>query len=53
MVASEPHVVPDNENVKRGVRKMFRKALAASGHARRPDVPWNIVPGGAEIFDDR
>ncbi|TKV72085.1 hypothetical protein D0C28_15660 [Rhizobium sp. AU243] len=53
MVAREPHVVPDNENVKRGARKMFRKGLAASGRARRPDVPGNIVPGGAEIFDDR
>jgi len=53
MVAREPHVVPDNENVKRGLRKIFRKILAASGHARRPDVLLNIVPGGAEIFRDR
>jgi hypothetical protein len=53
MVAREPHVVPDNKNVKRGLRKIFRKILAALGHARRPDVLLNIVPGGAEIFRDR
>ncbi|MDH0614958.1 hypothetical protein N5D47_20575 [Agrobacterium sp. GD03871] len=50
MVAREPHVVPDNENVKRAERKMFRKRLAAKGYARRPDVLLNIIPGGAEIL---
>jgi hypothetical protein len=50
MVAREPHVVPDNENVKRALRKMFRKRFVAQGQARRPDVPVNIVPGGASEF---
>ncbi|MBO9653632.1 MAG: hypothetical protein J7562_04880 [Agrobacterium tumefaciens] len=50
MVARQSHVVPDNENVKGATRKMFRKSLAASSYARRPDVRVNIVSGGAGFW---